>query len=128
MTNKEKEKSDDDGSENIENSLSNDENEQNDKNLLFDVEIQLTQDKTAKLYISENDDIDKKVKDFCAQYKINPELEYEIKKRVQNKLYEELKKFNNDSFMSFKYNENNLPLQQSNNKIANTSFLIQRSS
>ena len=124
MTNKEKEKSDDDGSENIENSLSNDENEQNDKNLLFDVEIQLTQDKTAKLYISENDDIDKKVKDFCAQYKINPELEYEIKKRVQNKLYEELKKFNNDSFMSFKYNENNLPLQQSNNKNANTSNLI----
>jgi len=92
------EKENDDGSENIEESNNSDDDSANDdddnnsknNNLLFNFDFKLSESKTAKLCIYECDDIEEKIKYFCEAYKIKPELRPIIKKRVEDKLNQEL--------------------------------------
>ena len=97
-----KKDNDDDGSENVEDSISsNDDNSSaSNNNILFNIDIKLSDTKTAKLYINENDDIDEKIKNFCEEYKIKPQLRLMIKKIVENKLNQELSAQKNSSTAS----------------------------
>ena len=89
------------GSENIEDSISSDNSyDSKNENILFNIDVKLGDNKTAKLYINENDDINKKIKYFCEAYKIKPELEPMIKKFVENKLNQELSTNKNSSTTS----------------------------
>ena len=90
-----------DGSENVEDSISSDNSyDTKNENILFDIDVKLSNNKIAKLYISENDDINEKIKYFCEAYKIKPELEPKIKKLVENRLNQELSAYKNSSTAS----------------------------
>ena len=90
-----------DGSENVEDSISSDNSyDTKNENILFDIDVKLGNNKTAKLYISENDDINEKIKYFCEAYKIKPELEPKIKTLVENRLNQELSAYKNSSTAS----------------------------
>jgi hypothetical protein len=97
-----KKDNDDDGSENIEDSISsNDDNSSaSNNNILFNIDIKLSDTKTAKLYINENDDIDERIINFCQENKIKPQLRLMIKKIVENKLNQELSAQKNSSTAS----------------------------
>lgn len=97
----ENQKDNDEGSENIEDSISSEENSNDsNNNILFNIDIKLSDTKTAKLYINENDDIDEKINYFCEAYKIKPQLRPLIKKIVENKLNQELSAQKNSSTTS----------------------------
>ena len=90
-----------DGSENVEESISSDNSyDSKNYNILFNIDVKLSNNKIAKLYINENDDINEKIKYFCEAYKINPELEPKIKKIVESKLNQELSAYKNSSTAS----------------------------
>ena len=90
-----------DGSENVEESISSDNSyDSKNENILFNIDVKLSNNKIAKLYINENDDINEKIKYFCEAYKINPELEPKIKKIVESKLNQELSAYKNSSTAS----------------------------
>lgn len=90
-------KENDDGSENVEESNNSDEsvndndiNNSRNNNILFNFDIKLSESKTAKLCIYEDDDFDEKIKYFCEAYKIKSELKPTIKKIIGDKLNQEL--------------------------------------
>ena len=87
------------GSENIEDSISSEDNNNSSKNdnILFNIDVKLSDTKMVKLHINENDDIKEKVSFFCEAYKIKPELQPLIKKIIENKLNQELSANKNSS-------------------------------
>ena len=93
---------DDDGSENIEDSISSNDNNSSasNNNILFNIDIKLSDTKSAKLYINENDDIDERIKNFCQEYNLKPQISLMIKKIVENKLNQELSALKNSSTAS----------------------------
>ena len=93
---------DDDGSENIEDSISSNDNNSSasNNNILFNIDIKLSDTKSVKLYINENDDIDERIKNFCQEYKLKPQISLMIKKIVENKLNQELSALKNSSTAS----------------------------
>ena len=87
------------GSENIEDSISSEDNNNSSKNdnILFNIDVKLSDTKMVKLHLNENDDIKEKVSFFCEAYKIKPELQPLIKKIIENKLNQELSANKNSS-------------------------------
>ena len=90
-------KENDDGSENVEESNNSDDsvndddiNNSKNNNRLFNFDIKLSESKTAKLCLYEDDDFDEKIKYFCEAYKIKSELKPVIKQIIGDKLNQEL--------------------------------------
>ena len=98
-----------DGSENINDSISSENSYDSGKeNILFNIDVKLSGNKIAKLIINENDNINEKIYYFCEAYKIKKELQPKIQKIVENKLNQELSHIKNSSTTySSKQNLNN---------------------
>ena len=98
-----------DGSENINDSISSENSYDSGKeNILFNIDVKLSGNKIAKLIINENDNINEKINYFCEAYKIKKELQPKIQKIVENKLNQELSHIKNSSTTySSKQNLNN---------------------
>ena len=97
----ENENENEDGSENIDDSISSENSYDSRKeNILFNIDVKLSGNKIAKLIINENDNINEKISYFCEAYKIKKELQPKIQKIVENKLNQELLAYKNSSTSS----------------------------
>ena len=101
-----KDQKEDNNSENVEESLSDEENE-NGVYPLINLNISMNNGQKKSLAIYENDNIEQKVKDFCTTYRISPNDQEVLLQRVKEELdtkssYSKTGTFKNDNLSSTK--------------------------